>query len=1328
MSDIAGNPTTLRLLAPRALAGAARIATRLATPPLVQSHAGGALAFSDRMLRRWIASDERPFTTAASPGLGGAPLSTRWEDQAQQVTTPRRIVAQPVVAQAFVQPELASRPAAVELRAIDLVRNVVVRDAFVQQLSSPAHQRRSDATRVAGAPTVVAAVSAALPQAELAVVRAAAPSVSLTQRLVAQLGRADEMLRLTRVAADPARRELSRLAPPIVGGSLFAEPIDGAQVARGQDALTSRAFVAAVTRTDVVNVGTRRPDVTAATPAEARPVGRPMTAAPGVETTVIAPAIAEADTSAARPAAAFVELSQDVANTPLGAAFQAQLVAAARDVEVTRERAFAEAALASARAERGGSKPFDAGITPNAFDASSSFGDTAAAPFSLGAVRLGPPSASGRIAALPGIGVQAELPSSMPTVWPRLQRFIDRLAGPVLLQQTGAVTLDALTSAVSGRASAMSLLDLGTEIPPARASFAAAVTPPRVASFGAPATDPALASDEPARLVRNVPTMTTLVAPLAEPARAHVERPQPNATVARAEPARGGSVAAADATSRGDVPAVAFAESVGVARVDQPSSAITFTGGAESSATLEGELARYELAAGINSGVAAARYMPGRLAQRAELLATLAEQRADRQLGIEPAVAPRSVSWSSDAFTVVSLDPWMSSTVGGAGAARGLGATRDAGATLGLGSSRAASGAMPGSSAAEPELFRRGGFEATFVAPERWTTARGVEHVAPRREAAVPTSYADGASRAAVLGGGVAPGSIASLLAFVDAQLGPRLLEAARPLPVAAPGAVYLSGDVATPGSSGVLSRALVGAANDSSRVAAGTTPVARTLAGLSAGVGAIDAAHHLDGTRAAEFGGGSSLQRDFTRRYVDLAEVAPRPTALDVSSNFSLGAARTGRSPATAESSMASTTATLGHGAIGQLGRRSEQVAGEVGVRVGALASEFLIDVHTDGVPGDQGATLHARDSAQPWLSTSEWILLSLFPSTSVAHEIAASHAVGARSDVPRRLLEGGGRFPLAAVGDLATARGARPGAGGVVNGGLVEDVFDGVSEDLGKPMRSILAERAPGLSALMPSSAMNTNKEQGSPSSPTTAYLPDGRMPRGNRMVARAAMPTVGGAPSSLAYTSEAAERRAASPVGAPLWGHLRPQGRPVVEDAGSPSAGHATSNQSAARAIGGLSSLQGVHHGPRAAALELVAPFIEASRAETTGGAASFNRPASPVVSARAPDQPTKSLVTALSAASSQPSNDRLTMADLTLISIVSATEQVAASSQGATPDIAPVDGRQKPGSTHAAGSGFTTNEDHEVEVVAQRAFDRFMDELRRYTEHKGDTWEK
>ena len=226
---------------------------------------------------------------------------------------------------------------------------------------------------------------------------------------------------------------------------------------------------------------------------------------------------------------------------------------------------------------------------------------------------------------------------------------------------------------------------------------------------------------------------------------------------------------------------------------------------------------------------------------------------------------------------------------------------------------------------------------------------------------------------------------------------------------------------------------------------------------------------------------------------------------------------------------------------------------------------------------------------------------------------------------------------------------------------------------------------------------------------------------------MVARAAMPTVGGAPSSLAYLSEAAERRAASPVGAPLWGHLRPQSRPVF-DGGGTSPGQPSASHSASRANGGLPTFQGTPHGPRAAALELVAPFIEASRAETTGGASSFNRPPSPIVSARAPDQPTKSLVTALSAASAQPSNDRLTMADLTLISIVSATEQVAASTQGSGPDIAPADGREKPGSTHAASSGFSTNEDHEVEIVAQRAFDRFMDELRRYTEHKGDTWEK
>ncbi len=1171
MSDQAVNASTLRLLAPRALAGADRLAQSLSTPPLARLQPRGPLAFSDRMLRTWVGTPDRPASSPESrvPSAAALPAPS-YELSAQPEANARRSPMPAVPALPPTQP-------AMELRAIDVVRDTLVRDEFVQRLDTPTS------------------------------------NISLTQQLVAQLGRVDEMLRLNRALPQPARPDSRDQGPaPLrsqrlalaalrtdAGAAMAmgseAPPSDGVQAGRGQDALTSRAFVA-VTRSEGATAVVRASGFPAqvAPPAAA---GRAVALEPGTVTR--------------EPGA----MTREVSRTPLGAALEAQLVVAAREADVLA--AMQSASVVDVPATRAVPGADSAGVPhettapapvltrqPGASSALPSQGaalvagpDFARHSFAgsaLGPIGLGSLPGAGGVALPSGFGVQAELPPGVPTVWPRLQRFIERLAGPVLLQQTGAVAVDALSSAAASRAGAMSVLELTAGTDRARAP--------------------------------------------------------------------------------GDV-------------------------------TIAGEFVRYEASSAAAASLApGARFMPGRLAQRAELLATLAEQRADRQLGLEPAVAPRAVSWSSDAFTVVTLDPW-GSPVGGRASGGSLVATAPSARVADARSLDVPGRFAPAqtrANAAEGDrpALRRAGFEPAFVAPERWTTGRGVEHTAPRREVdSLPSSYADVPSRDAALGASVAPGSIAALLAFADAQLGPRLLEAARPLPVDAPGGVSLASSAAT--------RALASRSTGAGQAFASADGIAVAVLSDAEGAGPSTLT--------------PSLQREFVRRYVELTSA--RPTTLDLSASFSLGAAQWGRTAPSGSSSHLRVDDGHGHGGMGQLGRRSEQVAGEVGVRVGALASDFLIDVPGDGQSSDPGSTMHARDAARPWLSTSEWILLSLFPSTAMAHQIAAGGSVASRTDVARNFVDGGGRFPLAAVGGASTARAAqvRP-SGSSALGTAREASILGRAADAatlatfeGEEVGPGLAGRAPALAALTLSFA-GYEERMGDSSAAVTAFLPDGRMPRGNRMVARTAMPTIGGAPLSLVHTSEAAERRAAAPVGAPLWGHLR---QLVERGVGSPPT---------PRASPGLVSLQGAQHGPRSTALELVTPFIEASRAETTGGAASFNRVVSPVVSARAPDQPTKSLVTALSAAASQPSNDRLTMADLTLISIVSATEQVAASTQGTAPDLAPANARHKPGSSHGGEAGFTTNNDHEIELIAERAFERLMEELRRYTEHKGDTWEK
>jgi hypothetical protein len=100
---------------------------------------------------------------------------------------------------------------------------------------------------------------------------------------------------------------------------------------------------------------------------------------------------------------------------------------------------------------------------------------------------------------------------------------------------------------------------------------------------------------------------------------------------------------------------------------------------------------------------------------------------------------------------------------------------------------------------------------------------------------------------------------------------------------------------------------------------------------------------------------------------------------------------------------------------------------------------------------------------------------------------------------------------------------------------------------------------------------------------------------------------------------------------------------------------------------RAVGGA-ALPRELASPRSVALELLAPYVEAAPAAATSTAAASFSSSPPSVPARSTDDASRSLVTALQASSSQGGGDRLSMADMTLISIVAASEQVAAKKTG------------------------------------------------------------
>jgi hypothetical protein len=86
---------------------------------------------------------------------------------------------------------------------------------------------------------------------------------------------------------------------------------------------------------------------------------------------------------------------------------------------------------------------------------------------------------------------------------------------------------------------------------------------------------------------------------------------------------------------------------------------------------------------------------------------------------------------------------------------------------------------------------------------------------------------------------------------------------------------------------------------------------------------------------------------------------------------------------------------------------------------------------------------------------------------------------------------------------------------------------------------------------------------------------------------------------------------------------------------------------------------------------------------------------------------------------------PSDDRISLADLTLISVASATQQVAASEVGDRPSTPTATEHAAPGG--AAAPGKEQSSDQEIEELARQVFDELqrLNEIAR--ERSGDPWE-
>ena len=1028
-------------------------------------------------------------------------------------------------------------------------------------------------------------------------------------------------------------------------------------------------------------------------------------------------------------------------------------------------------------------------------------------------------------AAPPQIGLRAALPSQAAS--PHIQRFIEQLLGPTTLSRTGELPVARAVPAFARevvKTTDLAPAGAGTRQLPSNAAVVAAAraaaTDPVVGSAPFPAQGAAALqqgqTSATAPLVENrgatiaeiaqpsVAQASVAQASVAQPSVAQASVAQPSvaqpsvavaefaqasvteASVAQASVAQASvteaSVAQASVAQASVALPTVMAPDVALARasslakeswaanasvapgVKLPNAAVRF-------ATWIGERDSAANGRGIGYGAAGAdRFGPGRLAQGAELLANIAEQRVARQLGLPFAPARvSSAARSADAFAWVGPERRSADASGSLERARssssiGLGRTAPVPATLRGDTDAAAPLRDAARAAAAARVFltsdaaafslssSASSATAATSSPARAAQPSGASGHASAPQAA--SMFADGAARDSALGlaagtrfdssshgtAGLSraahptPMSIASILSFADAQLGSRLLRGSEPLPIRMPDIVYVQPDLGLGAASGNVSGNASGSASGN---AAGSASAARS--------GSFALSSNLASSGEASRQMGEPQRADSTRVELrttsDFSSLEPAPSY-----------------------------------GTGQLGLRSERWAGEVGARAASLASDFL--------PLDTESTTPARRAPRADISTSEWVLLSLFPSTAMAQEVARSVSsrtapalsyatllgapMGAPVDSssgageqaalvrgsssrtaagvsgPEVMRQGTGRMtslvPMSSVGSAdsfeapfsvaqavaETSDGSTPASAGAT-GPAVRNA----------PTLSLLDAAIAGDASVSSTVEYRAGVARARPA--LTTLLPDGRRARGNRVVPTQGMPTLHAVAAASAAAAQSGNGSATGDgsdqsASAPLWGNRQATRRGATTPAMSFASGavepQSPSSSSTRPVVAPASSARATTSASHAAALELVVPYVEAAR-PTSSGAASFTREATPSVPAQPSDAATKSLMSALSAASSgtgQAGGDRLSLADLTLISIISSTNQVAAATSGTgVAHHAQASTGHGAASAHG-GAGGKPDDDKEVELIAERAFDRLVVEIRQYLDNKGEPWER
>jgi hypothetical protein len=232
--------------------------------------------------------------------------------------------------------------------------------------------------------------------------------------------------------------------------------------------------------------------------------------------------------------------------------------------------------------------------------------------------------------------------------------------------------------------------------------------------------------------------------------------------------------------------------------------------------------------------------------------------------------------------------------------------------------------------------------------------------------------------------------------------------------------------------------------------------------------------------------------------------------------------------------------------------------------------------------------------------------------------------------------------------------------------------------------------------------------------PMSPGRARLPDGRQPRGGFIWPRAAgfTPTTSSAIEQATHSAERATVEAAP--GAPLWEAMRPP--PAMVQL-----------QGAADKQVADSSTQ--------ADVEMARPFLELVKGgiETKSEGVRFYEQDAPVAASMGPSSEAASSIVQAVRAQPQhsPGDDRVSLGDLTLISVASATGQLAASEAGARPQPVGPSGGGGGGEEHGHGGGGGGGKHGgapDLEALARKVYEELQRAIEIERERNGHPWER